>query len=231
MHVTDETSVREAFHTVEEIVEEGCLVAMINNAGMVIYGSVLHIPIEEWRKQFEINLFAAICVTQVFFPLLIKDQAKDPHPRRIINMSSISGLFSSPFLSPYVASKFALEAMSDCLRRELFIYDVQVVLLEPGNIRTPIWTKARTTSSYFGPEYESLLSFKDKIIDRNIESALDVRAMDRSILNAVSGKSVKLRYLVKKDKWKFNLVRLLPARWVDYMIKKALRSKSGIRPF
>ena len=72
-------------------------------------------------------------------------------------MGSVSGLFASPFIAPYAASKYAMEALSDSLRRELYMHDIQVVIIEGGNIATPIWEKAKKTPSYFGPEYLSLI--------------------------------------------------------------------------
>lgn len=232
MDVTAEDQLLAAKESVEKMIGEGALVAIINNAGIAVHGAVLYIPLQAWRNQFEINLMGAIRVTQLFFPLLIRPgKPADLHPRRIVNISSVSGLFASPFLAPYVASKYALEAMSDSLRRELYMYDVQVVLIEPGNIRTPMWVKAKTDTTYFGPEYESIISFKDRIIDKNIEEAFDLSALDPVFIKAVKGQRVRPRYLIRPNAWKFNLIRRLPASWIDRMIRKKLQSRSGIRPF
>lgn len=231
MDVTKEEQVANAKEAAEKIIGDQTLVAIVNNAGIVIPGAVLYIPIEEWRRQLDVNLFGAILTTQQFFPLLKKSDPSNLHPKRIINMSSVSGLFASPFIGAYAASKFALEAMSDSLRRELFMYDIQVVIIEPGNIRTPMWTKAKSTPLYFGPEYDGILEFKERVIDNNIASGFDPHKLDRVLLNAIAGKKVKPRYLVRPKKWKFNLIRLLPVSMVDRMIRKRLQSRSGIRPF
>jgi NAD(P)-dependent dehydrogenase (short-subunit alcohol dehydrogenase family) len=231
LDVTNEEQVAEAQIEAERIIAENTLVAIINNAGIVVTGAVLYIPIEEWRSQLEVNLLGVIRVTQHFFPLLRKENASNLHPRRIINISSVSGLFASPFLGPYAASKYALEAMSDSLRRELFMYDIQVVLIEPGSIRTAIWGKAKAKPTYFGPEYDNILEFKEKVINQNVESGLDPEAMDHVMLKAVAARKVKARYLVRPKKWKFQLIRLLPVSIVDKMIRKRLQSRSGIRPF
>ena len=232
LDVTDEAMINTAKEAATAIIGDQSLVAIINNAGIVISGASLYIPVAEWQKQFDVNLFGAIRVTNTFFPLLVKkNDSADAHPRRIINMSSVSGLFASPFMGPYASSKYALEGMSDSLRRELYMYDVQVVLLEPASIRTPIWTKAKEYTPWFGPEYESIRTFKEKIIDRNVEGGMNADMLDSYIMKAVRSRKVKPRYLVHKQKWKFNLVRWLPAQWVDRMIRKRLQAGANIRPF
>jgi len=231
MDVTQDYQVDRAFEKAASIIGNNDLVAIINNAGIVVNGAVLYVPIDEWRTQFEINLFGVIRTTKSFFPLLKKESPSNSHPRRIINISRVSGLFASPFLGPYAASKFALEAMSDALRRELYMYDIQVVLIEPGSIRTPIWSKAKEKPTYFGPEHDGILAFKDKVIEKNMEESLAPEAMDKVMLKAIAGTRVKPRYIIKSGKWKFQLVRLLPTRFVDKLIRKSLQSRSGIRPF
>ena len=232
LDVTDVQSLKAARAEAERIMGNNSLVAIVNNAGIVVHGAVLYIPAEEWSRQLDVNVIGVIRTTQVFFPLLSKPRSPgDHHPRRIINMSSVSGLFASPFLGPYVASKFELEALSDTLRRELYMHDVQVVIIEPGNITTPIWEKARQEKAYFGPEYDSILAFKEKMIDGMIAGGIPVSYVDQAVVDAVSHPDPPLRYLIRKQKWKFRLIRLLPAKWVDKMITKRLRDKSGIRPF
>ena len=233
LDVTNDQQIQTAKEIVTNIIgTDGELVAIINNAGVVVNGAVLYIPVEAWQKQFEVNLFGVIRITQAFFPLLLgKKESNDHHPRRIINIGSISGLFASPFLGPYAASKFALRAMSDSLRRELYMYDVQVVLIEAGNIQTRIWEKAKTQPTYFGPEYEEILAFKEAIIDRNIERGMPIGSLDSYLLKSVRAKNVRTRYLVKKGKWQFKIMQSLPTKWIDRIIRKKLQQRSGIRPF
>lgn len=232
MDVTDPEGMDKARKEAETIIGEDGLVAVINNAGVVVSGAVLYIPIEEWRQQLEINVLGVIRTTQLFFPLLSRPKkAGDSHPRRIINIGSVSGLFGSPFLGPYVASKHALEGISDCLRRELYMYDIQVVILEPGNIQTPIWEKAKRKSTYLGPEYASIMEFKDRIIDNNIRMASPLKLVDVVLLKAIRNTKVKPRYIIMAGKWKFDLIRLLPTKWIDALFRKKLQQKSGIRPF
>ena len=230
--VTTTDSIGRAREEVTTILNEDHLVAIVNNAGIVISGTVLHVPIEEWKRQFDVNVFGLLDTTQRFFDLLIKaSQSGDRHPVRIINMSSVSGKFASPFMGPYAASKFALEALSDSLRRELYMYDIQVVLIEPGSIATPLWDKAKEAVQYVGPEHEWMLPFKNKIIDHNVATGLHVDEVAKCVVNAVKAEKVRSRYLIKAQAWKFRIVTILPTAWVDRMILKKLRSKSNIRPF
>ena len=232
MDVTDEQSLVSARAKAEEIIGQNPFVAIFNNAGVVINGTVLHVPIEQWNYQFQVNVFGAVRVLQLFFPMLIKNRSQgDEHPRRIINMSSVSGHFAAPFIGPYAASKYALEALSDSLRRELYMYDVQVVLIVAGKIATPIWEKAKREPSYFGSEYDGILQFKDQMIDNMITQGLPVERVDGLILKAVAAKRVKLRYYIVPNKWNFFLMRFMPARLIDRLIQGKLKTKSGIRPF
>ncbi len=232
MDVTDQPGMEKARETARQIIGLDALVAIVNNAGIVITGAVLYIPIEEWHKQLDVNVLGVIRTTQLFFHFLPKpDQKSDQHPRRIINISSVSGLFASPFLGPYASSKYALEALSDSLRRELYMYDIQVVLIEPGNIITPLWQKAKESDPYSGPEYDSIISFRDKVIESNIDQGLPVEFVAERILKSIRNKKVRNRYLIKAKAWKFRLIRILPTSWVDRMILNKLKSKSGIRPF
>lgn len=232
MDVTNEESLRKAYDEAITIIGRDALVAIVNNAGIAISGAVLYIPPKEWEHQFDVNVTGVIRTTQIFFHLLLKARTDgDLHPRRIINMSSVSGLFASPFLGPYVASKHALEALSDSLRRELYMHNIQVVLIEPGNIKSEIWEKAKNARLYFGPEHEAISSYRERMIDKQIEDSIPSTHVDAVILKAVRSRKVRLRYLVRKKKWQFILILLLPARWVDKLIRQKLQSRSGIRPF
>ncbi len=141
-----------------------------------------------------------------------------------------SGRFASPFVGPYAASKYALEAMSDSLRRELFIDDVKVVLIQPGKIRTPIWEKAKSGPDYADTPYAEIFQFKDKILERNIEEGLPVDALSATLLRSVRSRRVRNRYLVVRRAWLFRLVTGLPSGWLDRIIRRKLRSRTGFRP-
>lgn len=135
LDVTNGEQIAAAQAAVTTMVGERGLAGLVNNAGIAVGGPLEFMPLDEFHRQMEVNVYGALAVTQAFLPLL--RQAKG----RIINMSSIAGLAASPFLGPYAASKFALEALSDALRLELHPWEIEVVLIEPGNIATPIWQK------------------------------------------------------------------------------------------
>ena len=102
---------------------------------------LMHIDLEKFKHQFEVNVFGQIAVTQAFLPLMGADIHFKGNPGRIVMMSSVSGKMSYPFIGPYCASKHALEALSDSLRRELQLFGIKVILIEPGPVKTDIWYK------------------------------------------------------------------------------------------
>ena len=140
LDVTDGESIRAA----AEIVEAGCgasgLSGLVNNAGIVIAGPLEFLPLVSLRSQLEINVVGQIAVTQELLALLRRARGS------IVNMSSVSGRVAAPFLGPYSASKFALEALSDSMRLELRPWGISVSVVEPGPIATPIWEKSRTVT-------------------------------------------------------------------------------------
>jgi NAD(P)-dependent dehydrogenase (short-subunit alcohol dehydrogenase family) len=229
LDVTEDTSVSQAVKEAACLMGENSLVAIINNAGIAVSGPVLYVPVGVWRQQLEVNVLGVVRVTQAFFPLLSRATEKeDSHPRRIINIGSVSGLFASPFVGPYAASKYALEAISDSLRRELYMYDIQVVVIEAGNIATPIWSKAKEAPAYSGPEYDVLMEKRQSLLDQQMAKTLPLNVMDQLLLKTVQRKQVKVRYLIRRQPWKFNLIRWMPSKWADRLIHKVLRAKSGI---
>ena len=109
--------------------------ALVNNAGIAVNGPIEVVPVEDWRHQFEVNVIGQVAVTRALLPALLDARG------RIVNMSSIGGRVAMPLFGPYAASKFALEAVSDTLRREVGPHGVKVARVEPGIIATPIWGK------------------------------------------------------------------------------------------
>jgi NAD(P)-dependent dehydrogenase (short-subunit alcohol dehydrogenase family) len=136
LDVTDEASIRAAAETVERALGADVLGGLVNNAGIAVAGPLEYVPVEAVRRQLEVNVVGALAVIQAFLPLLRRGRG------RLVNMSSVSGRFASPFLGPYAASKFALEALSDSLRVELRPWRIHVAIVEPGVIATPIWKKS-----------------------------------------------------------------------------------------
>lgn len=141
LDVTDEGSVRRAVEAVAGEVGEGGLAALVNNAGIVVPGPIEMLSRDDLRRQLEVNVVGVAATIRACLPLLREARG------RIVNMSSVSGRMTYPFLGAYSASKFGLEALSDALRIELRPWGIPVVCIEPGPVETPIWQKGRAGSA------------------------------------------------------------------------------------
>jgi len=138
--VTDEAQIASASATVRNQVAGNGLYGLVNNAGIAVAAPLEFLPIEDFRKQMEVNLVGQLAVTQAFLPCL--RQARG----RIINVSSIGGRIAGPLMGAYHASKFALEGLSDSLRMQLAPWGIEVIVIEPGAIATPIWETGTQTA-------------------------------------------------------------------------------------
>jgi NAD(P)-dependent dehydrogenase (short-subunit alcohol dehydrogenase family) len=136
LDITKGKDINGAVVRIGEQVGESGLQGLVNNAGIAVAGPLEFLPIDELRRQIEVNLIAQVAVTQAFLPQLRTGRG------RIVNMSSISGRVAAPLVGPYAISKFALEAFSDSLRRELHFWNLHVAVIEPGAIKSPIWKKS-----------------------------------------------------------------------------------------
>ncbi|MBL8542427.1 MAG: SDR family oxidoreductase [Hyphomonadaceae bacterium] len=140
--VADEAAVRAGAAQVAQALGNRRLYGLVNNAGIAVPGPLLHLDTEELRRQFEINLFGVHTVTRAFADLLGAEPGRTGRPGRIVMISSVGGQNGAPFVGPYSSSKFALEGYSQSLRRELLLYGIDVIVIGPGAIATPIWDKA-----------------------------------------------------------------------------------------
>lgn len=225
--VTDGEKVRTAVAQVESVVGDSGLAALINNAGVAIPGPLLHLPLDDFRYQFEVNVFGLLDVTQQFLPLLgARQQAQQP-PGRLINISSVSGRIAYPFLGAYAASKHAVEAMSDALRRELLLYGIEVIVIEPGTVRTPIVGKfAAEVERFMGTDYGRILAPMHASVAERERSAIPVERVTAVIRTALETPRPKTRYPIPR-KWfsGWFLPRLLPDRWLDRLVARSLKLK------
>ncbi|MBK9109138.1 MAG: SDR family NAD(P)-dependent oxidoreductase [Saprospiraceae bacterium] len=137
MHIDSDEDIENAYKPIREFIGRDGLFALINNAGMVEPGPLAYIPIDKFKYVFQINVFGPLKLIQLCLDSLLTHGKGS----RIINMSSVSGLFASPFLGAYAGSKFALEGLSDSLRRELNLLGIHVIKLNPGSLKTGIWRK------------------------------------------------------------------------------------------
>src|SRR5262245_15640607 len=124
--VTDESAVKAAAAQVRAALGGETLAGLVNNAGVAVPGPLLELPIEEFRRQIEVNLTGVVIATQAFAPLLGIDRRLNGAPGRIVNIGSVGGQVATPFLAPYNASKFAIEGLSESLRRELLLFGIDV---------------------------------------------------------------------------------------------------------
>jgi NAD(P)-dependent dehydrogenase (short-subunit alcohol dehydrogenase family) len=140
--VTDEDAVGSAAARVGDALAGEKLFGLVNNAGVAVAGPLLELPLNDFRQQIDINLIGVVITTKAFGPLLGTDPALKGRPGRIVNISSVGGKNAVPFLSPYAASKFAIEGLSESLRRELMPFGIDVIVVAPGAVATAIWAKA-----------------------------------------------------------------------------------------
>ncbi|MBW4471725.1 MAG: SDR family oxidoreductase [Stenomitos rutilans HA7619-LM2] len=219
--VTDAAAIASAAKEVRERLNGETLFGLVNNAGIAVSGPLMHLPIDQYRFQMEINLISPLVVTQAFLPLLGTDRTLKGASGRIINISSVGGKIGSPFLGAYSASKHGLEGMSESLRRELMLYGIDVIIVGPGPIATPIWDKAAQLdlSIYAQTDYaDATKKLGDYAINRGRQGYPPER-VGEVIWEALTAAKPRTRYaIVPKPLTNWILPSLLPKRWVDKII-------------
>ncbi len=223
--VTDETAVRAAAREVEAVLGSATLSGLVNNAGVAVAGPLLHLPVADLRRQMEINLTGVFLVTQAFAPLLGAGQKRSGPPGRILNISSVAGRTGNPFMGPYSASKFALEGYSQSLRRELLPFGVDVIVIAPGPVRTPIWSKGEEIdlSAYDSTPYRQPLQRLKAFMSGAAASGLPVERLGGLIAHALTVSRPRPRYRITPDPLRtFMTESLLPTRVLDRIIGRAL---------
>jgi NAD(P)-dependent dehydrogenase (short-subunit alcohol dehydrogenase family) len=227
--VTDEGAIKTAAEQVAGAVGDKGLWGLVNNAGIAVPGPLMHLPLDDFRRQFEINIIGQIAVMQAFLPLLGAKKNPPHPPGRIVNISSVSGRIAYPFLGPYAASKHALEALSDALRRELMIYGIDVIVIEPASIQTPMWDKAGEldVSEYAGTDYYEILGSMQKVLVRQGQTGVPVERVSEKIWEALVKERPKSRYVIPR-KWLTGWIipRWLPDRMFDNIVAKRLGIKT-----
>ena len=223
--VTDEKAIELAVKKVKSIVRERGLAALVNNSGIALGGPLQYTPTDVFRKQFEVNLFGVVSVTRLFLSLLGAYKGSK-NKGKIVMISSVSGKRSYPFVAPYTASKHALEALSDSLRREMMLYGIDVVIIEPGPIKTPIWDKAPSVEDnpFIGTDYESALrKFYGQMVTKGKMEGLPVDQVGKLITKVIRISNPKTRYVITGRKWfDYILPGILPDRWIDRLFAKFL---------
>ncbi len=228
--VRDHKAVIEASKKVFECCSN--LFALINNAGIAVPGPMEHLSEEDFENQLDVNLKSVRRITNIFLPLLGADPEFKKKPGRIVNISSVSGLFNTPFNGAYCISKHALESMTDVYRRELRRYNIKVIAIEPGPIKTEIWSKNLNSMDKFKhTDYNDVLEKANKMIENSEKSALPVDHISKLILKCITTKNPKTRYLVHRNKLIFKfLTNYMPDKFVDRLIQKTINKSESYRP-
>lgn len=222
--VTDEAAVREGAQQVAAALDGATLAGLVNNAGIAVAGPLLHLPVEEWRQQLEVNLTGVVIATQAFAPLLGAGESRQGRPGRIVNISSVGGRNANPFMAPYCTSKFGLEGLSESLRRELLPFGVDVVVVAPGAVATPIWAKADETDTrrYAGTVYAPALERLRQYMLTIGKSGLPPEAIGEAIHTALTAARPKVRYVVSPSPVQVLMTEILPKRTLDRITGKRL---------
>ncbi len=223
--VTNEAAVKAAARLLEQQLGGDTLTGLVNNAGIANPGPLLHLEIDTFRQQMEVNVTGQLIVTQAFAPLLgATPGSKTKTPGRICMMSSVGGKVASPFLGPYSASKFALEGLSESLRRELIIYGVDVIIIAPGAIATPIWDKADRIdiTPYANTPYKASLDMVKKYMVGLGQKGLPPERIGETVHTALTSPSPKTRYIVTPEPLTNWMGNHLPKRFLDKTIAKRL---------
>ena len=216
---------------VKEIVGDNGLFALVNNAGVAMGGPLLLLSDEEFEMQMQTNLNSVFRVSNAMLPLMGASFDNPFPPGRIVNISSVSGLVNTPMLGPYCISKHALESMSDIYRRELSVYGIKVILLEPGPIKTPIWNKSVPDENPFvGTDFENVYSGFKKSVKKSEENALPVEVVSEYIHKAITNKNPKNRYIISKRSFIIRIfAHAFPSKWLDRIFEKQVRKGIGVK--
>lgn len=221
LDVTDSDEVARAAEVVGDAVRDSRLAGIVNNAGIAVSGPVEFVPLEMWRRQFEVNLVGVVAMIQAFMPLLRENRG------RIVTTGSLGGRLAQPMVAPYCASKHALEALHDALRVELRPWGIGVSLLEPGAVKTPIWGKGVQAGSellrHAPPQlrdlYGAAVEIATKMAIHENETGVEPMEVARAVEHALLSSRPRPRYPVgRQARVLIPLSRFIPDRLKDELI-------------
>ncbi len=220
--VRDGGAIDAAAERVRAALGDGPIAGLVNNAGIAVPGPLEYLPLEQFRDQLEVNVTGVLAVTQAFLPML-KPAAGAP-AGRIVNISSVSGATAFPFLGAYAAAKFALEALSDALRRELGVYGIAVSVVQPGGVATPIWDKSIDVTVPMprsNPYLRGMKTFRDLGQSAGAQG-MPAERIGRQVLTILTMPRPKPRYLITQGAFSERIMRVLPTRLLDRLIARRL---------
>jgi NAD(P)-dependent dehydrogenase (short-subunit alcohol dehydrogenase family) len=225
LDVTDESHIKSLASRLNQLGEGDELFGLVNNAGTAYAGPIEALSRDVWEKQFATNFIGPTMVTAALIPSLRKSKG------RIVSVGSVAGRASLPFMAPYVSSKFAMEGWTDALRIELAPDGIQVSIVEPGAISTPIWDKgaghgrevAESLSPALRQRYGPSMEAMEKASARSATGATSPDAVARVITRAMTAKKPRSRYLMGRDaRLQVFLRAILPNRTVDAILVRVL---------
>jgi NAD(P)-dependent dehydrogenase (short-subunit alcohol dehydrogenase family) len=221
--VADASSIRASLDTIAASLSGAGLDGLVNNAGIAVPGPLEYLPLDAIRQQLEINVVGQIGVTQAFLPLIRRGRG------RIVFMGSIGGLVCTPFLGPYCASKFALEAIADALRIEVQPWGIHVTIVEPGSIATPIWNKPgvpfdRARIGDVERDYGAALDAFRAAVAAAGARGLPADRVAAVVDHALTARSPRTRYVIGPDaRFQRALRSLVPDRLRDLVLTRILK--------
>jgi NAD(P)-dependent dehydrogenase (short-subunit alcohol dehydrogenase family) len=221
--VTDEPAVLAAARAVRAALNGETLAGLVNNAGIAVTGPMLELSVDEFRRQMDVNVTGPVIVSQAFGPLLGVDQSLKGPKGRIVMISSVAGKSGNPLTAPYCASKHAVEGLSESLRRELMLFGIDVIIVAPGPVKTPIWTKGQSdldTSKYSNSPYLASMQKVTAFMERLDSIGLPPEKIAACIYHALTLPNPKTRYQIAPDPMRHLMTQWLPNRMVDRIIAK-----------
>jgi NAD(P)-dependent dehydrogenase (short-subunit alcohol dehydrogenase family) len=227
LDVTDPAGLAAAVRSVDAAVGAAGLAGLVNNAGIAVAGMLEFLPLDDLRRQLEVNVTGVLAVTQAFLPLLRRHADAAPAPGRIVIVGSSSGYSAAPLVGAYTASKYAVEGLADSLRMELRPFRIEVSLVQPGAIATPIWDKSNAeadarldaTPAEARRLYGPLITAVRAMATKRAKDAIPVETVARAVVHALVAQRPRTRYRVGLDaKLQLALARLLPDRVRDAVI-------------
>ncbi len=221
--VTDEPAVLAAAREVRAALNGETLAGLVNNAGIAVPGPVLELSADEFRRQMDVNVIGPIIATQAFGPLLGTDPSLKGPKGRIVMISSVAGKNGNPLTPAYAASKHAIEGLSESLRRELMLFGIDVIIVAPGPVRTPIWSKGQQEfdmSKYQNSPYLPAMQKVTAYMQHLDSIGLPPERIAEVVYDALTVPKPKVRYQIAPDPLRHLMTAVLPKRMVDKIIAK-----------
>jgi NAD(P)-dependent dehydrogenase (short-subunit alcohol dehydrogenase family) len=222
--VTDEAAVLAAAREVRAALNGETLFGLVNNAGIAVAGPVLELAADEFRRQMDVNVIGPIISTQAFGPLLGSDPSLKGRKGRIVMISSVAGKNGNPLTGAYAASKHAIEGLSESLRREMMLFGIDVIIIAPGPVKTPIFSKAEGVdiSAYRNSPFFPALQRMRKFMQHLGEIGLPPEKIAERIADALTSANPKVRYQIVPDPMRRLMTAILPKRMVDKIIARRI---------